>query len=547
MKFRDDGPMDRVMAETDGPRLIDEFQEHLKQTLFQHFAATAKKGGSKGCNRSDFTPGIATMKEMPVTQHNDADADGDTDATAPLQPGEIPSAPAAEPEPPKPPVQSRTESLPNGRAGQPYDVNLDEVIGNLPAQLVLEDDAGTGLALTEQRQLQGTPTVTGSLQLLLVGRDSQGEPVLRLTLKLALIPSSRDLWKDQLSDPEAPYAKPDEEVDRLAIGQGWHMAMGSQRGRSHAHRGGQRDDHGVISRTTSCWNVLLVGDGAGSCEFSRQGSLLATTTARDALMAALDGDDGPSLEKAALTWWAGGDHSRIPQELVIPLQSTVITAVHKGHLAINNEAKASGHPMKAFSTTLLLALHKETPQGHIVVTFGIGDGAVVALNDSSQATLMNSADSGQHAGQTRFLDSPLFQEGQGLYQRVKVRVFDSLNAVILATDGVTDPKFDSDNDMQESSSWWALYDELAPTLDAPASDTTRDPLLEYLNFFIERHHDDRTVAVLYRESRDSYDTGVTTAATGAETDAPETPSEPPVQTAEPTETSKLEKGGQKDE
>lgn len=530
--------MARVMNETNAPQLIDEFRKRIHPMLAEQYAATTGK------TQDAFTPGIAISEEMPVIQRNDTDSHDQGGETPPLQPGEIPSSPASAPETPKPPVETRTESLPNGRAGQTYDANLDEIIGNLPAQLEIEDDAGTGLALTEQRQLQGTPTGTGSIQMVLVGRDNQGEPVVRLTLKLALIPSSRDLWKDLPSDPEVPYAKPDEEAERLAIGQGWHMAMGSQRGRSHAHRGGQRDDHGVIDRATSGWNVLLVGDGAGSCEFSRQGSLLATTTARDALMTALDGDEGASLEKAALTWWASGDRSRIPQELLMPIRSTVITAVHKGHQAINSEAKASGHPLKAFSTTLLLALHKETPQGQIVVTFGIGDGAVVALSEGSQATLMNTADSGQHAGQTRFLDAPLFQEGEGLYQRVKVRVFDALNAVILATDGVTDPKFDSDNDMQESASWWALYNDLAPNLDTPPADVIRDPLLEYLNFFIERHHDDRTVAVLYRESRDSDDTSAAPAATSAEAGAPETS---PAQTDELSEPPELEQGEQKDE
>ncbi|WP_280547526.1 protein phosphatase 2C domain-containing protein [Halomonas sp. 11-S5] len=530
-----------VMNETDVPELIDDLRENLHLKLAEHDATTAGK------SKEAFTPGIAISEETLVNQHNSDDSDGHHQDSTSLKPGEIPQTPLTEP--PPCPVQRRTENLPNGRSGQAYKISLGEVIGDLPPQLVLEDDGGTGMTLSEERQLQGTPTAAGSVQIQLSGLDSQGEPVLDLTLKLALIPSSRDLWKDLSSDPDAPYAKPDVEVDRLAIGEGWHMAMGSQRGRSHAHRGGQRDDHGVIARTASGWNLLLVGDGAGSCDFSRQGSLLATTKARDALVEAVEGDSGIKLEETVLAWWTGGDHSLMPQELVMTIQSTVITSVHQGHLAIRNESKASGHPLKAFSTTLLLALHKETLQGHVVITFGIGDGGIAALTDGSQATLMNNADSGQHVGQTRFLDAPLFQEGQSLYQRVKVRVFDSLDALILATDGVTDPKFESENDMRESASWWALYDELAPALSAPVTEESRDPLLEYLNFFIERHHDDRTVAVLYRESQESASDVASLVLTSADVDAatPEATSELPTQSAEPSTTSKLEQKGEKDE
>ncbi|MBT2786996.1 MULTISPECIES: PP2C family serine/threonine-protein phosphatase [unclassified Halomonas] len=495
--------IERVIQETNGPTLIDEFREQFKTTMSEHYKQSKENGTKAEEAGSAFTPGlpISDSEESAVSEHHNANtgnAPQDRSADVPLQPGDIPSEAPAEASVPV--VATRTESLPNGRSGQPYDVCLDELLDELPAKLQLEDDGGSNLSLSDDHRLQGTPTAQGSLQLKVQGLDEQGETVLELTLKLALIPSSRDLWQNLPSDPDAPYAKPDEEVDRLSGGDGWQMAMGSQRGRSHAHRGGQRDDHGTIARATSGWNVLIVGDGAGSCEYARQGSLLATTVARDELLNSLAANEGAALEAAALAWWKGGDRSRMSQALLVPLQQTMITAVHAGHRAITEEAKASGHPAKAFSTTLLLALHKETPDGHIVVTFGIGDGAVAALYEGRQAQMLTTADSGQHAGQTRFLDAPLFQEAEGLYQRVKINVFSSLEALIVATDGLTDPKFTSDNDMHDGESWWALYDELAPALAAPNDDSERDPLQDYLSFFVERHHDDRTLAVLYRDS-----------------------------------------------
>lgn len=503
LRYKD---FDQVMGEADGVALIDELSNRFKTVMV--LQSELASGGESKANQ-DTGMSIADINVMDDEEHSvseqnninsntcDARASGANTGTA-LQPGEIPISSAVEPPPTV--MTSRTENLPNGRSGQPYDVDLDELLGDLPPQLHLENDAGSGLSLTADRRLRGTPSLTGSLQLTVVGFNDEGIPALQLQLRLALIPSSRDLWKNNLSDPNALYAKADEEIDRLPVGDGWHMAMGSQRGRSHAHRGGQRDDHGVIARAASGWNVLIVGDGAGSCEFSRQGSLLATTVARDSLLGSLDGNDEVSLEAAVLAWLEGDDHSRMPQELLVPLQSTVITAVHAGHRAISQEAAASGHSIKAFSTTLLLAIHKETPRGHVVVTFGIGDGAIAALTSGRQAQMLNTADSGQHAGQTRFLDAPLFQESQGLYRRVTVKLYETLDALVLATDGVTDPKFSSDNDMHDAESWWSLYDELAPALVKPDKKTDLDPLLDYLNFFVERHHDDRTLAVLYRDA-----------------------------------------------
>lgn len=501
-----DQDFDRVMGEADGAALIDELNDRFKRTMGLQ-SEQANAGESKANQDTNtLMAGINVKKneERSVSEQNDTNSNNgdpgtsDANSSTALQPGEIPASASVEPS--LPVMPPRIESLPNGRSGQPYDVILDELLDDLPPQLQLENDAGSGLSLTADRRLQGTPIVNGSLQLDVVGFNDQGDRTLQLQLKLALIPSSRDLWKNLQSDPGVPYAKADEDIDRLPLGEGWHMAMGSQRGRSHAHRGGQRDDHGVIARADSGWNLLIVGDGAGSCEFSRQGSLLATTVARDTLLSSLESSEGASLETAVLAWLEGDDHSRMPQELLMPLQKTVITAVHAGHRAISQEAAASGHSMKAFSTTLLLAIHKETPGGHIVVTFGIGDGAIGALTSGRQAQMLNTADSGQHAGQTRFLDAPLFQESQGLYQRVTVKLYETLDALIVATDGVTDPKFSSDNDMHEAESWWSLYDELAPALAKPDETTGRDPLLDYLNFFIERHHDDRTLAVLYRDA-----------------------------------------------
>ena len=499
-----DTVVERVMA--DEPDLIDQI-DAIRERLKRHFVACAQQQTDTATGVSESLAAVA-VENAPDTPLPDADdhedslimADSEEERTADkspaLRPGELPAVHADLP--PLPP-ETRTESLPNGRAGQQYSLCLDDVLV-LPEHvtLTLEDDGETGLTLSDERCLHGELHGAGSVQLMVAGRNDEGREVLLLTLRLAVIPSSRDLWKNLPSDPEAPYAKPDEDAARLALDSGWQMAMASLRGRAHAHHGGQRDDHGIIAHTDSGWQLLVVADGAGSCALSREGSRLAATASVEALHEALAPDSAVALEEAVLAYWGSEDRStRIPQPLVQRLQDTVITAVHKAHLAIHQEAERSEQPIKAFSTTLLVALHKVTEQGHIVISFGIGDGAIVALEPHGNAVLMNSVDSGEHAGQTRFLDGALFQDSAGLYQRLNVQVLESLKALVLATDGITDPKFASDRELQDGAAWNAFFASLTPALLAMPAEDERDPLLEYLNFFIERHHDDRTLAVLF--------------------------------------------------
>jgi len=69
-----------------------------------------------------------------------------------------------------------------------------------------------------------------------------------------------------------------------------------------------------------------------------------------------------------------------------------------------------------------------------------------------------------------------------------------LNAVLLMTDGISDPRFETDNGLADAAKWDALWDEIGPLLAAPAPEQA---LLEWLEFFTPGHHDDRTIAALW--------------------------------------------------
>ncbi|WP_088743265.1 PP2C family serine/threonine-protein phosphatase [Cobetia sp. QF-1] len=429
-----------------------------------------------------------------------------------LSPGDVP-APSVVPK--EPSVSEMTRNIPNGRSGQSYQHDLGALLlaaSSTVTDITLVDDGGTGLVI-EDHQLIGELVAAGNFQLVVTGCADDGTCLARWTLRLAIIANPRDLWKTLPSDAQALYAKADCDVARETTPAGWQMFMASQRGRSHAHRGGQRDDHGVIQTTSTGWNILAVADGAGSCVLSRQGSLLASTRTVEGLAAYLEADEG-TLEGVVLEYFEQQSTLKTPPKAWIDaLYHSVFTSLHQGYKAICEEAQASNQPVKAFSTTLLLALHKPSPQGDLVITFGIGDGGIAVLETGRAATLMNHVDAGAHAGQTRFLDGAVFSNAeQDFYPRIRIQRFTALEALVLATDGITDPMFESDNDLQMGESWWRMFDDLAPSLDGPhatgalaedsaadaVSGPVDDPLVRYLDFFTPGHHDDRTLAVLRR-------------------------------------------------
>src|SRR5690606_10935267 len=66
-------------------------------------------------------------------------------------------------------------------------------------------------------------------------------------------------------------------TDQLCIDTAdYQLIAASRRGRSHEHAGSFRDDDfSLMHIANSDWSVLAVADGAGSAEYSREGSRIA--------------------------------------------------------------------------------------------------------------------------------------------------------------------------------------------------------------------------------------------------------------------------------
>jgi len=402
-----------------------------------------------------------------------------------------------------PPLRSLRFHLPNASVGKPFDAAPEPAgapAGELRILGVEGLQAVGGLAWEQAGgRVCGTPASDGDFALrvracliLAGGREREVEGDLRLTV----IPDPDSLWRDLPPAPGLRFPKPVVDRDQGESRDGHRLLYASKRGRSHAHAGTHRDDDGGIVRAgDSGWSVLAVTDGAGSCPFSRRGSQVVAQKALHALGTVLAGEAGAALEASFL---ASLDQGEVcAPEIKTGLSRTLVTAAYTATDALLREAKEAGENPKDFSTTLLLAAHKETSRGALIISFWIGDGALALYQSHGYVKVLGRPDSGDYAGQTRFLDANLFRDLDALWKhRIYITLVEDFTALVLATDGVSDPYFETDHDLHDLACWDRLWAEIGPLACGPDSRRASQRLLEWMDFKAPGNHDDRTLALL---------------------------------------------------
>lgn len=128
----------------------------------------------------------------------------------------------------------------------------------------------------------------------------------------------------------------------------------------------------------------------------------------------------------------------------------------------------------------------------MVVSYSVGDGAMVTYTPETYSLqTLTENDSGENAGETRFLSKEEISS-DALDRRVKYHFFPALPLILLMTDGVSDPKFNSQDELNLGSKWLGLYHELEPVIHAA---NQGEKLLGWLDSYIKQHHDDRTLVI----------------------------------------------------
>lgn len=427
-------------------------------------------------------------------------------------------------EPAKPMARPQARfRLANATVGRDY---ADELGIECPVDILVTNITGlseVGLEYdSEEAIVKGCPAKSGEFKLSAQYRltaDPDGGTWSQ-DFTFIVNPDPRSLWKDIASDRSVPFWKADNE-NQGKVGQGhWMLAAASRRGRSHAHVGGCRDDDfHLISSNTSGWHVLAVSDGAGSAEFSREGSRLAVQCA-SAVLADRLGELGAKLEKAILAWQQGrvDEENEYEKTLKDCLYNVFRAAVYEPVKEIHELARKKELQYRDFYATLLLCAHKTIGNEQFVAGYWIGDGALAVYAESEYVKLLGESDGGEYAGQTRFLD-PDAVSGEEIMRRIRFDSHPDLSAVFLMTDGVSDPKFETDANLQKREKWDDFWKEIKPELDKDPKQTSKN-LLDWLGFWSPGNHDDRTLAMLYPGS---VVTGITSADTAEDAPKEEIP------------------------
>lgn len=414
----------------------------------------------------------------------------DKPAPAPLKPGQIPTGAAAALPPVAPPLKTWF-TLPNCRVGAPYAAQITgrDAAGTQLTITDMELPASLGLAFDPETQLvSGEPRCAGEFELVLYWRPDGVSARNPGRCHLIVNADPRSLWKVVEPAEGQPYPKAHLDQQLIAAA-GVRLLAASRRGRSHEHGGTFRDDDFFLDHdAASGWSVMLVADGAGSARLSRQGARLAVAVAGAHVAAQLKGEFGARIAPLVAGWDSAAAQTA-GSEFHYLFHSAASAAVQ----AIEDEAAKAEEAPREFATTLLALATRREGEDTFIASFWMGDGAIAAYGPRGTVKLMGTPDSGEFAGQTRFLDRAAVSD-PGFGKRVRIGRLSNVSAVIAMTDGVSDPFFETDNGLADAAKWDGLWDELQPHLQ---SEAPGQRVLEWLHFFRQGHHDDRTIAIAW--------------------------------------------------
>jgi serine/threonine protein phosphatase PrpC len=412
-------------------------------------------------------------------------------------------------------IKSKNIIFPNGKASQTYNFlfDIDGLGLNDLADYWFEGLEQIGLVHnTETKEITGIPLLAGDHKIILkIKRNdwSEGKPIFEREINLIINPDPKTLWKNIPTPTDIEYFKPDSDKSYVKVeavsgflGTGKSprkdMVAASQRGRSHAQEGKARDDDFALKYIKEHdWYIMAVADGAGSAKSSRKGSEIACNTVKKVCEQFIRSHhkEFEQLIKEFSSDKTGEKRKKMGDSLYKILGN----AVFKSLKNIEEEAKTSSKPTKDFATTLIISICKKFKFGWFVGAFWVGDGGIGIYNKETKfLKVLGESDGGEFAGQTRFLTMPEITQPAELYRRLRFDIVDDFTALILMTDGVTDPKFETDANLGRFEKWDELWDDLSKEVKLIDDNTAAaDQLLSWLDFWSPGNHDDRTIAILY--------------------------------------------------
>lgn len=406
--------------------------------------------------------------------------------------------------------------IPNGTVGKPYNVviNVSELGNKQISFTEFEGLEQYGLKYdNEAERIDGIPLQSGDFKIKLKFRVT-GEPndsdLNIKTLSLIINADPKSLWKTVASDEnkdekwkEENYWKADDVTVFESLGDK-HIVVASQRGRSHANVGSFRDDDfGFTFLEETGWSVVCVADGAGSAALSRKGSSLACTAVIEYFSQNFSKVSLNEFDNVLLSHSSNATEETSKQ-ISYFVYNNLSKAAMSAHKKIEEFANKAERPIKDFHSTLIFALLKKYPFGYAILTFGVGDCPIGLLNkDISEIKLMNWLDVGEFGGGTRFITMPEIFSSDKFPTRFGFKLVDDFSYLMLMTDGIYDPKFVVEANLEKIDKWKEFLEDLngnneeKVVVEFNSPKEVADELLAWMQFWSAGNHDDRTLAIVF--------------------------------------------------
>lgn len=357
----------------------------------------------------------------------------------------------------------------------------------------------TGLVF-ENNKISGIPVISNIYDLNIEFYHIHDEKSIDIKkVQLFVNANPRDLWKNIPGNENAAFYKEDEDSFKGKFSDK-KIVVASKRGRLHAHEGKFREDDFAVNELPEEWYIVSVSDGAGSAVAAREGSRLATLAVNEFFSSE---ETLNTIEEHIRTIYASG-HS---QEVQSEARHNIIRDLYRGVLYAYNTLEAAAKEnflsVNDLHATLIFALVRKFSFGYVILTFGVGDCPVSLINSNfSEVKLLNVMDVGEFSGGTRFITMKEIFNDQ-IVSRFGITCVDDFSYLVLMTDGIYDPKFITENKLEDLESWKSFFNDLnGYNEDHAKVDFIKDTeigqqLLSWTDFWSRGNHDDRTLAIIY--------------------------------------------------
>jgi serine/threonine protein phosphatase PrpC len=401
-------------------------------------------------------------------------------------------------------------SLPNGTVNKKYEAQLDFIkLGwNDIIYSEIKDLEKTGLEFSNDEELLfGNPIVSGDVKIKLLFRiegEAEDSILNEKTITIIINPDPKTLWKNIESDKNDSFWK----EDNVAVSSNFldkNIVIASKRGRSHANVGSFREDDFAFKKINETgWSVLAVSDGAGSASASRQGSKMSCKLVLSYFEENFTEALLKDFDEIVLN-----HHHKTDEDSSKKISHFVYDNLSKAAWFVHNQleelAVKSVRPLKDFHSTLIFTLVKKYDFGYAIVTFGVGDCPIGLLNkDLTEIKLMNWLDVGEFGGGTRFITMPEIFQSDTFSSRFGFKLVDNFSYLMLMTDGIYDPKFVVEANLEKIEKWKDFLADLKGNnedgfkVDFNKENTDiANQLSAWMDFWSPGNHDDRTLAIIY--------------------------------------------------